>query len=278
MKIAIYGDSCVDPAQIEACRRVSPHLSEQTLENTWINMLKADHEVQIFSQMSTSYLWVDKHWNRNKDDFDINIIRTPSFDRPYLNHPDDWAEIHRDILLDCGPTGAAWTSRYQKNDRHELLQYLKLHLRWGYNWEPQTRIANLLMAEWDKHPNTLIWTRLNHNDHIKTLTPYTVWNNTETYYTESKNFIKECKDKGFSKEAIQYGMDPMHVAHIYHRWPYHCHPDSHTAMYNHAIDYIYERKNTPIDMPVWGLWERPHPLIDKMEALMADYDNGKVNE
>ena len=70
----------------------------------------------------------------------------------------------------------------------------------------------------------------------------------------------------------------MHVAHIYHRWPYHCHPDSHTAMYNHAIDYIYERKNTPIDMPVWGLWERPHPLIDKMEALMADYDNGKVNE
>ena len=63
MKIAVFGDSKVSEDQHKLALKYNPNLSQQDIDNTWINRLRADgHTVDVFSRMSCDNHWINTKW------------------------------------------------------------------------------------------------------------------------------------------------------------------------------------------------------------------------
>ena len=82
MKIAVFGDSKVSEEQHKLALKYNPNLTQQNIDNTWINRLRADgHTVDVFSRMSCDNHWINTKWQdmyrRSHPDFNYDrwIIR-----------------------------------------------------------------------------------------------------------------------------------------------------------------------------------------------------------
>lgn len=277
MRIAIYGDSSVDPAQIIQCRQISPHLPDHVFENTWISRLNKIHEVQVFSQMSASTAWVDEQWRLNKDNFDLNIIKAPAFDKMHVNYPDNWNDLHAKVLLGIGPIPAVYLSKYQtvEGQKSDIVHWVHLNTHFGMNRDHMARQFNLYSREWEAEENTFVITHLGHNESHKDLEHvFTTWkiNSSGTFEAEAKKWYQELLNE---YPDAKFKVDPMLMGHLYHRWPYHLHPAAHDAMYEHVEKIIkFGIADEPIPVLEWKFWSEPHPILDQIKEEIIQSATG----
>jgi len=272
MRIAIFGDSSVDKHQLIQCRQVSPHLPDDVFEDTWIDMLSREHEVQVFSQMSASNAWIDEQWRNHKDDFDIKIIKAGAWNKLHVNYPSNWPEVHANLLLGVGPQPGAFLSKYQTVDgqRSDLLHYISLSYNYNQNTDHMARHFNLLARDWSSDETTLVWTHLGHTQECKLLDEYTVYHldgssDIGDFQKGAREFFRSVIKKNPKAKDVVNKVDPMLLGHLYHRFPFHLPPEEHIKFYEHAMAFIKYGSDEVINIKKWGLWDRPHPLLDKIE-------------
>jgi hypothetical protein len=263
MKIAVFGDSQVDPHHVRICADANPLIDyDHALKSTWYNLLKKDgHQVDVYAQVSRDNFWIDRKWQRHHKKYDLCIIRPAEGTRPYFRIPDhEWHDVHTNVFGNFGP--GPQTFNYSNVDMNN--PYIKsIHFWTEYMMHKDTanRVFQLLCKEWNAAPNTIVFP-------MNTIV--NVSGGTEL-------FVVENKPQKERREWVRYMMEKYPGINInrckteFHALPYHRNPN-HITLENHQKVYeLFSKyiKTGMLETPVYvdnnETYTFPHPIMDQLE-------------
>lgn len=268
MKIAVYGDSQVDPHHVRMSADVNPLIDyEYALENTWYNLLKKDgHEVDVYGQVSRDNFWIDRKWQQHHKNYDLNIIRPAEGTRPYFRIPDhEWHDVHKNVFGNLGP--GPHTFNYSKVDlNNNYIKSLHFWIEYMMHRDTANRIFKLFVKDWNEQENTIVFpmntiVNLSGGDEL-----FVVKNKPQQ---ERRKWVAYMTEKypgiNINMCKTEFSALPMH------RNPNHITLENHKLLYNLFSKYIETGvMETPIHVDNNETYTFPHPTMDKLEEHICE--------
>lgn len=268
MKIAVYGDSQVDPHHVRICADANPLIDyEYALENTWYNLLKKDgHEVTVYAQVSRDNFWIDRKWQKHHKNYDLNIIRPAEGTRPYFRIPDhEWHDVHTNVFGNFGP--GPQTFNYSKVDvNNNYIKSIHFWVEYMMHKDTSNRVFDLLCRDWGGDESTIVFPM----------------NTIANVSGAEELFVVENKPQKERREWVRYMLEKYPGINVnkckteFHALPYHRNPN-HITLENHKLLYGLFSKyietgelELPIHVDNNETYTFPHPIMDAVERHICE--------
>ena len=285
MKIAVFGDSKVSEDQHKLALKYNPNLSQQDIDNTWINRLTADgHTVDVFSRMSCDNHWINTKWqdmynradDRNKSyyGYDRWIIRpAPVNSLPFNVSDEDFNKWHSDIWQDLGV-------QFSGSSDHRSVLYYKLWHEFTpkrfkvdiwktymFNWTYDKHTVLVINSEQDRldiRNNYLFLESHWQTERLKPKMHLIEWKTKFNSLAEEKReYLKGFKERHPDKE---FYIDRKNTARLFHKHLNHNTAKTHEEIYKYVKDWmLYNKKPEFIETDAFGQYEWPCPVLKEIE-------------